>query len=186
MEQVDAVVVGAGAGGGIVAKELAVAGLRVMLLDRGPSFTASDFGHDELFDSQERWNPHGLRFGRYRGEVQSFRPDSDKPSRVVTPSDADFSAVARCVGGGTRSYQALSWRYHPGTFRLKTLYGVPAGSTVPSSTLPRRKLHALRPSRSRLLPPIRIPGPSGRVSSTISTSAWRENSPSSVPSTEQG
>jgi len=58
MEQVDAVVVGAGAGGGIVAKELAVAGLRVMLLDRGPSFTASDFGHDELFDSQECWNPH--------------------------------------------------------------------------------------------------------------------------------
>jgi len=130
MQQVDAVVVGAGAGGGIVAKELAVAGLRVMLLDRGPSFTASDFGHDELFDSQERWNPHGLRFGPYPGEVQSFRPDSDKPSRVVTPPDGDFSAVARCVGGGTRSYQALSWRYHPGTFRLKTLYGVPAGSTV--------------------------------------------------------
>jgi choline dehydrogenase-like flavoprotein len=130
LEQVDAVVVGAGAGGGIVAKELAVAGLRVMLLDRGPSLTASDFGHDELFDSQERWNPHGLRFGPYRGEVQSFRPDVDKPSRVVTPSDANFSAVARCVGGGTRSYQGLSWRYHPGTFRLKTLYGVPAGSTV--------------------------------------------------------
>ena len=103
-----------------------------MLLDRGPSFTASEFGCDELFDSQERWNPHGLRFGPYRGEMQSFRPDSDKPSRVVTLSDTDFSAVARCVGGGTRSYQALSWswRYHPGTFRLKTLYGVPAGSTV--------------------------------------------------------
>jgi choline dehydrogenase-like flavoprotein len=33
-------VVGAGAGGGIIAKELAVAGLRVMLLDGGPSFTA--------------------------------------------------------------------------------------------------------------------------------------------------
>ena len=130
MQQVDAVVVGAGAGGGIVAKELAVAGLGIMPLYRGPTFTASDFGHDEFFDSQERWNPHGLRFGPYPGEVQSFRPDSPKPSPVVTPSDGDFSAVARCVGGGTRSYQALSRRYHPGTFRLKTLYGVPAGSTV--------------------------------------------------------
>lgn len=107
MEQVDAVVVGPGARGGIVAKELTVAGLRVMLLDRGPSFRASDFGHDELFDSQERWNPHGVRFGPYRGDVQSIRPDSDKPSRVVTPSDADFSAVARCVGGGARNHQAL-------------------------------------------------------------------------------
>ena len=55
--------VGAGAGGGIVAKELAVAGLRVRHLDRGPSFPASDFGRDKLFDSQEGWNPHGLLFG---------------------------------------------------------------------------------------------------------------------------
>jgi choline dehydrogenase-like flavoprotein len=122
--------VGAGAGGGIVAKELATAGLRVVLFDRGPNFAASDFGHDELFDSQELWNPRGLRFGPYPGEVQSYRPDPDKPSHVVTPFDGDFSAVARCVGGGTPSYQALSWRFHPGTFRLKSLYGVPAGSTV--------------------------------------------------------
>jgi len=46
MEHVDDVVVGAGVWGGIVAKELVVAGLRVMLLDCRPSFTASDFGHD--------------------------------------------------------------------------------------------------------------------------------------------
>jgi len=52
MEQVDAVVVGAGAGGGIVAKELAVAGLRVMRLDRGPVSRLPTFGRDELFDSQ--------------------------------------------------------------------------------------------------------------------------------------
>jgi choline dehydrogenase-like flavoprotein len=130
MEQVDVVVVGAGAGGGVVAKELAVAGLRVMLVDRGPNFAASDFGHDELFDSQTFWNPHGPRFGPYPGEVQSYRPDPDKAAQVVTPFDANFSAVARCVGGGTPSYQALSWRYHPGTFRLKTLYGAIAGSTL--------------------------------------------------------
>lgn len=65
MEQVDAGV--AGAGGGIVAKELVVAGLCVMLLDRGHSFTASRFGHDELFDSQERWNPNEPRLGPCRG-----------------------------------------------------------------------------------------------------------------------
>lgn len=50
MEQVDAVVVGAGAGGGIVAKELAVAGLRIMLLDRAevnetPGRAAAALGH---------------------------------------------------------------------------------------------------------------------------------------------
>ena len=35
LKHVNAVVVGAGAGGGIVAKELAKAGLRVVLLERG-------------------------------------------------------------------------------------------------------------------------------------------------------
>jgi choline dehydrogenase-like flavoprotein len=49
MEQVDAVVVGVGAAGGLVAKELAVAGLRVMRLDRGPSFTASNIRPRQAF-----------------------------------------------------------------------------------------------------------------------------------------
>ena len=35
MKRVDAVVIGAGAGGGIVAKELATSGLSVVLLERG-------------------------------------------------------------------------------------------------------------------------------------------------------
>jgi choline dehydrogenase-like flavoprotein len=129
-KEADAVVIGAGAGGGVVAKELAQSGLRVVLFDRGLQFTAVDFGHDELFDSQEIWNPHGLRFGPGPTEVRTYRPDGQTPARLVTPFDWEFSSLAWCVGGGTVSYQALAWRFHPGTFRLKTLYGVPPESTV--------------------------------------------------------
>ena len=46
--QVDFVVVGAGAAGGIVAKELSTAGLRVVVLEQGPYLTEEDFKHDEL------------------------------------------------------------------------------------------------------------------------------------------
>ncbi len=129
-EQADAIVIGAGAGGGVMAKVLATAGLRVVLFERGKQFANADFGHDELSDSQEPWNPRGLRFGPGNSEVRTYRSDPWFPARRVTPRDYEFSSVAWCVGGGTLSYQALAWRFHPGTFRLKSLYGAPEKSTV--------------------------------------------------------
>ena len=45
---VDFVVVGSGAAGGVVAKELSVAGFQVVVLEQGPYFHESDFKHDEL------------------------------------------------------------------------------------------------------------------------------------------
>ena len=48
LRRVNAVVVGAGAGGGIVAKELAEAGLSVVLLERGKWYTAFDCRKDDL------------------------------------------------------------------------------------------------------------------------------------------
>jgi len=48
MKRVNAVVVGAGAAGGIVAKELSTAGLSVVLLERGRWYTANDCRKDDL------------------------------------------------------------------------------------------------------------------------------------------
>ena len=45
---VDFVVVGAGAAGGVVAKELSTAGFDVVVLEQGPYLHESDFDHDEL------------------------------------------------------------------------------------------------------------------------------------------
>src|SRR3989442_8793643 len=44
----DFVIVGSGAAGGVIAKELAVAGFRGVVLEQGPHLTAPDFHHDEL------------------------------------------------------------------------------------------------------------------------------------------
>lgn len=117
IDQFDAVIIGPGAGGGVVAKELAAAGLRVVLFDRGRHFSSSDFGHDELADSREMWNRTGLRFGPSPTEVRTYRADPDQPARVVTPREYEFSSLAWCVGGRTLSDQALAWRFHEGTFR---------------------------------------------------------------------
>ena len=48
LPKVDAVIVGAGAGGGIVAKQLTTAGLHVVLLERGKWYTANDCRKDDL------------------------------------------------------------------------------------------------------------------------------------------
>src|SRR4029077_9318949 len=47
-DEVDVVVVGSGAAGGVVAKELSTAGFRVVVLEQGPWRSEKDFVHDEI------------------------------------------------------------------------------------------------------------------------------------------
>jgi choline dehydrogenase-like flavoprotein len=60
-KHVNAIVVGAGAGGGIVAKELAIAGLSVVLFERGGWATYDDHDDDELIS--QRTTVLGNAFG---------------------------------------------------------------------------------------------------------------------------
>jgi choline dehydrogenase-like flavoprotein len=56
-ERFDVVVVGSGAGGGVVAGELADAGVSVLLLESGPHKTAADFMRWEAHANHELWWP---------------------------------------------------------------------------------------------------------------------------------
>ena len=47
-EQVDFVIVGSGAAGGIMAKELSTAGFTVVVLEQGPRLDPSTWHHDEI------------------------------------------------------------------------------------------------------------------------------------------
>jgi choline dehydrogenase-like flavoprotein len=47
-ETVDFIVVGSGASGGIMARELARAGMSVVVMEQGPRMAPGDFEHDEL------------------------------------------------------------------------------------------------------------------------------------------
>ena len=125
---VNAIVVGAGAGGGVVAKELSVAGLSVVLFERGDWGSFDTHDHDELLS--QRTTVLGNAFGpddeRYRRVVVN----DDGSTDVVVASDGAYNNVAACVGSGTVSYGAMAWRFMNEDFRMKTTYGHVEGSTL--------------------------------------------------------
>ena len=127
-KHVNAVVVGAGAGGGVVAKELATAGLSVVLLERGKWYTAFDCRKDDL--RNQRTSVLGAAFGPEDGRNPRVVVDEQGHERVVQPSDGDYNNNAACVGGGTFSYGAMAWRFMEKDFRMRSTYGTVEGSTL--------------------------------------------------------
>ncbi len=127
LQHVNAVIVGAGAGGGVVAKELSTAGLRVALLERGKWHTAADCRKDDLHNQR---NPTlGNAFGPDEDRNPRVLVD-DEGEKILAPSDGGYSNNAACVGGGTFSYGAMAWRFLEKDFRMRSTYGAVAGSTL--------------------------------------------------------
>jgi choline dehydrogenase-like flavoprotein len=128
LPKVDAVIIGAGAGGPIVAKELTGAGIQVVLLERGQFYTPNDCRKDDL--RNQRNSPLGQAFGPEDEGNPRVLVDQQGRSRIVVPSGPGYNNNAACVGGGTLSYGAMAWRFHPLDFQLKSHYGPVAGSTL--------------------------------------------------------
>ncbi len=103
----DVIVVGAGGGGAVVAKELAGQGLDVLLLEAGPRFAdpESDWNH---FDGDAN-NP-------YLGYFRFGPADRSKPGWVREISQNALFIQLSGVGGTTNHYQANSPRATPGAF----------------------------------------------------------------------
>jgi choline dehydrogenase-like flavoprotein len=93
-ERFDVVVVGSGAGGGIVAGELADRGRRVLLLELGPHRTAADFTRWEAKATHDLWWP--IRFALIDGGAAG----------VVG------LIGGRCVGGSTTINTKVALRAH--------------------------------------------------------------------------
>ncbi len=127
LSKVDAVVVGAGAGGGVVAKELAEAGLSVVVLERGKWYSAFDCRKDDL--RNQRISALGAASGPDDRNPRVY-VGGDGRAEVVYPRDGAYNNNAACVGGGTFTYGAQAWRYMPQDFRMRSTYGAPEGSTL--------------------------------------------------------
>ena len=119
---------GAGAAGGIVAKELSAAGLSVVLLERGKWYTANDCRKDDL--RNQRTAVLGNAFGPEDDGSPRVVVDPDGEPHVMLPSEGGYQNNAACVGGGTLSYGAMAWRYMPQDFRMRSIYGAPVGSSL--------------------------------------------------------
>jgi choline dehydrogenase-like flavoprotein len=125
----DTIVVGAGAGGGVVASELALGGKTVLLVERGRWLGYANAGHRDH-----------LRNHRYPLYGHNTGPDADDGPRVhvtpdgvehdVAPHTVAYSSNASCVGSGTLLYGGQAWRFHPDDFRMASRYGVPDDSSL--------------------------------------------------------
>jgi choline dehydrogenase-like flavoprotein len=126
-KHVQAVIVGSGAGGGVVAKELSSVGLRVVVLERGKWYSAADCRKDDLHN--QRTTVLGNGFGPEEDGNPRVLVD-ERGQHVLDPSDPGYSNNAACVGGGTFSYGAMAWRFMEKDFRMRTTYGAVEGSTL--------------------------------------------------------
>ena len=86
---VNAIIVGAGAGGGVVAKELSVAGLSVVLFERGAWATYDDIDTDELNSQRAHALSNGYGPDNVRNKRVKIYPDGS--SKIVLPIPVIFT-----------------------------------------------------------------------------------------------
>jgi len=131
----DVVIIGSGAGGAPIAHELAAAGRRVVVLEKGPLLRTqnqdprglSDFKRDELFATgQEKKITHqGVANTGKSFYSSHIEPDlNDEPHVYRAEDNQDHITIegytAQAVGGGTVLYGAVSLRFSELDFRLQS------------------------------------------------------------------
>jgi choline dehydrogenase-like flavoprotein len=118
---VDFVIVGSGAAGGVIARELAQGGLTVVLLEQGPRFSPRTFTHDELGE----WYLGGITNDVVKNP-QTFRADAQTKAERQTFKPALW--YGRGVGGSSLHYTANFWRLHEIDFIERSVLGAIPGT----------------------------------------------------------
>ncbi|MET0320544.1 MAG: GMC family oxidoreductase [Duganella sp.] len=135
MKHVDAVIIGLGWTGAIMAKELTDAGLSVVVLERGPSRdTSPDFEYPRIVDELKHavrgdlWQP----LARETVTVRHQRGDTAVPYRQY----GSF-ILGNGTGGAGAHWNGQQWRASPNDLRLRSAYEerygkkfIPADMTV--------------------------------------------------------
>ncbi|MGB9463883.1 MAG: GMC family oxidoreductase [Candidatus Acidiferrum sp.] len=119
-DEVDFVIIGSGAAGGILAKELSTSGFRVVVLEQGPYLTEKDFVHDEIkvLNQDLLTNHPELQPTTFRKTPQ----EKAKPQRALV--------YGRLVGGTSTHFTANFWRFHEIDFTERSKVGPIAGAAL--------------------------------------------------------
>jgi choline dehydrogenase-like flavoprotein len=96
------VIVGSGAAGGVLAKELSTNGFRVVVLEQGPYLTENDFTHNEVKVFAE----HGLT------NNPKIRPTTFRKTPQDKTKTQQSILYGTCVGGSSVHFTANFWRFH--------------------------------------------------------------------------
>ena len=117
-DQVDFVIVGSGAAGGIIAKELSTAGFSVVVLEQGPRVTEAQFDHDE--------------FGTFMRYKLANDPATQPQTFRAGPGEKAQQKIAaiygRLVGGSNAHFTGNYWRLRPLDFNEASRLGTVAGT----------------------------------------------------------
>ncbi len=122
-QEVDFVIVGSGAAGGVMARELSQAGFDVVVLEQGPRRGISDFRHDEwayVFNDE-------LTLGPRQGHPQTFRKTADDVAEIFYGWGP--CSYAHTVGGSHAHFSGNYWRFRPVDFKERSLLGSIPGSS---------------------------------------------------------
>ena len=120
-EIVDFVVVGSGAAGAVIARELSQAGFSVVVLEQGPRLGPGDFEHDELKYTYQSGITNDPAVS-----PQTFRVEASEVARQ--PPLGNSLVYARIVGGSSAHFTANFWRFHEKDFHERSLLGSIAGT----------------------------------------------------------
>lgn len=125
----DVIVVGGGAGGGAVAAELAEHGSHVLLIERAQPTRSAELRGNHL--QAKRTGLYDVRVGPHAGNPRVLEHEDGRTEVLAAEGDAiAYGLTAMVLGGGTRVWQGMSWRFWEQDFRMASTYGTPAGSTL--------------------------------------------------------
>jgi choline dehydrogenase-like flavoprotein len=117
-DEVDFLVIGAGAAGGVMAKELSTAGFRVVVLEQGPYLTQKDYRHDEI-----RYTYQSGLTNDTKVQPITYRKNESEPAKPVKAI-----GYGRQVGGGSVHFTANYWRFHESDFEERSQFGEVPGA----------------------------------------------------------
>ncbi len=121
-EEVDFLIIGAGAAGSIMAEELSSAGFSVVVLEQGPYLREKDFQHDEI-----KYTRLSAMTNNLKRQPHTYRKSDAETAKVPGQKVVQYG---RQVGGGSVHFTANYWRLWESDFKQRSKWGGVAGTSL--------------------------------------------------------